>query len=1046
MKILVVDDSEQNRKLLKVLLEAESFEVVTAADGEEALTVLNRTTVDAIISDILMPRMDGYRLCHEVRKSSAYNSMPIILYSATYTSSSDEKVALDFGADKFLKKPAPPGEIIGALHEVMKAAVGRRGKELQGPQELLAMREYSEALVKKLEESNLEYAEANKILEERMVLAEFNAEIAEALTHKSLLPEILQLCTEAMVHNLDAALARIWTYNQKDHVLELQASAGMYTNLNGGHARVPVGEFKIGLIASERKPHLTNCVIGDARVNDQEWAKREGMVAFAGYPLIVEERLVGVMAMFAKKPLSQNTLDAMASVANGIAAGIERKITENELRQSEERFRELAENVNEVFFSINADGSALHYVSPAYEHVFGRKRETLYQNPHDWLDAIHPGDRPGVEQANQSHPEAFNDEYRIVRPDGQLRWIYARTFPVKNSAGKLVRSVGLAEDITERKRAEEKVQQNLERIRALHEIDTAISSTLDLRTVLNVLLEKIEIFLPIAAATTVRLLNHETGELESLACRGIEENEWKLLQGTAPGGRAKRIVETRAPVAIRNIVDDRDTYNSEIFRKHGLVAYLGVPLIAKEKILRVLSLYVNHEHEFSKEENEFLDTLAGQAAIAIHNAQLHEQTKKQHLALIEQERIQRILKELSQDITKMDVDALLEKLTSTIREVFKVDISDIRFLAGGKWANIVVASEKLVQRLPEGGNSPRGATDWVVKNHKPIAIEDYQERKEFIPGRVTNMFGIRGFLAAPLMSKSGEVIGVIRALSKQPRTFTAQEIDLFEQLANGAAIAIENEQLYKNLEKSDKIKSEFLSVMSHELRTPLNVIMGYAAVVKDDLDREADELHRQSLQKIESQAENLLAMINTIMQATEIESGTIAVAKQQVDVDDLLKQLKSDVAKKKDLVLIWKASDHLPVLMTDHEKLKRILQNLINNAVKFTENGTVTVSATSADSQEQSAWHGDSKPSAFGSQPSIEFKVSDTGIGIPEESLPVIFDRLKQVDSSATRAYEGVGLGLYIAKKYSELLGGQVEVESTEGRGSTFTVRIPCNA
>ena len=136
-----------------------------------------------------------------------------------------------------------------------------------------------------------------------------------------------------MVHHLDGAFARIWTYNPNDHVLELQASAGMYTHPNGGDARVTVDNFEIGLIASEIKPHLTNSVIGDAQVNDQEWAKREGIVSFAGYPLIVEERLVGVMAMFAKKPLSQNTLDAMASVANGIALGIERKLTETELRR-----------------------------------------------------------------------------------------------------------------------------------------------------------------------------------------------------------------------------------------------------------------------------------------------------------------------------------------------------------------------------------------------------------------------------------------------------------------------------------------------------------------------------------------------------------------------------------------------------------------------------------------------------------------------------------------------------------------------------------------
>jgi PAS domain S-box-containing protein len=1024
MKILVVDDSEQNRKLLKVLLEAQRFEVITASNGIEALKVMDRSMVNAIISDVLMPRMDGYRLCHEVRTSAKFKAVPFIVYTATYTSPSDEKVALDFGADKFLKKPASPEEIIGALHEVMNQAVGQPGKDLQGPQELLAMREYSEALVRKLEESNLQYAETNRILKERTALANFNAEIANALTQKVVLLETLQLCTEAMVRHLNAAFARIWTYNQKDHVLELQASAGMYTHLNGGHARVPVGQFKIGLIASERKPHLTNCVIGDARVNDQEWAKREGMAAFAGYPLVVDERLVGVMALFAKKPLSQNTLDAMASVANGIAAGIERKITENELRQSEERFRELAENVNEVFFSINADGSALHYVSPAYEHVFGRNKETLYQNPHDWLNAVHPGDRPRVEQAHQSPPGAFNDEYRIVRPDGQLRWIYARTFPVKNSAGQLVRSVGLAEDITERKRAEEKVQQNLERIRALHDIDTAISSTLDLRTVLNVLLEKIEIFLPIAAATTVRLLNGETGELESLACRGLDEEEWKRQQQPTPGGRAKRIVETRAPVAVHNIVDDRDTFNSDIFRKHGLVSYLGVPLIAKEKILGVLGLYVNHEHEFSKEESEFFITLAGQAAIAIHNAQLYEQTKNQQLELIEQERIQRIVKELSQDITTMDVDALLQKLTATVKEVFKVEFCDVRIFAGDKPSIGTGSSSQPSDPSLEAGGFGPGTTSAVLENRPLLARRDYAEREEFTPGKPPRK-SARGFLSAALTSRSGEVLGAMRAISKEPREFTRQEIDLFEQLAHGAAVAVENSRLYTDLEKSNNVKSEFLSVMSHELRTPLNIILGYAELIKDEMVGDADQGHRSALAKIETQANGLLTMVSSIVQATEIDSGANTVHKHEVDVCQLMQELRAlyDAPLDKNLVLVWKYPQSLPRLVTDDVLLTHILRKLIDNAIKFTKRGTVTVSARVNEN--------------------FEFEVSDTGTGIPEGSLPVIFDMFKQADSSSTREFGGAGLGLYIVKKYTEMLGGSVTVESVVDKGSTFTVSLP---
>ncbi|HVF66245.1 MAG TPA: PAS domain S-box protein [Pyrinomonadaceae bacterium] len=143
----------------------------------------------------------------------------------------------------------------------------------------------------------------------------------------------LQRCCEAVVKHLDAAFARVWTLERGSDVLELQASAGMYTHTDGAHGRVPVGKFKIGLIAAERTPHLTNAVVGDPRVGDQEWAKREGMVAFAGFPLLIEDRLVGVLAMFSRAALPEDTLEALASVANVIAQGIERKRAEDALSE-----------------------------------------------------------------------------------------------------------------------------------------------------------------------------------------------------------------------------------------------------------------------------------------------------------------------------------------------------------------------------------------------------------------------------------------------------------------------------------------------------------------------------------------------------------------------------------------------------------------------------------------------------------------------------------------------------------------------------------------
>ncbi len=190
---------------------------------------------------------------------------------------------------------------------------------------------------------------AEAALAERVRLLALGAEVGMALTQGETLRATLQRCAESMVQHLDGAFARIWTLNPQEKVLELQASAGLYTHIDGPHGRVPVGQFKIGLIAQERKSHLTNGVVGDPRVPEQEWARREGMVAFAGYPLIVEDRLVGVMAMFARQPLSPHILDAMAAVANEVAVGIERKRAEQEVvrllsleQQRSERLRQVA--------------------------------------------------------------------------------------------------------------------------------------------------------------------------------------------------------------------------------------------------------------------------------------------------------------------------------------------------------------------------------------------------------------------------------------------------------------------------------------------------------------------------------------------------------------------------------------------------------------------------------------------------------------------------------------------------------------------------------
>ena len=161
------------------------------------------------------------------------------------------------------------------------------------------------------------------------------ADVSMAFGKEESVKTILGECSEAMVRHLDAAFARIWTLSGDGKMLELQASAGMYTHLDGPHSHIPMGQFKIGMIAEQRKPHLTNDVLNDPRISDRAWAEKEGMASFAGYPLTVGERTIGVLAMFSRKQLTPDTTETLASGADLIAQGIERKRAQEALQMTQ---------------------------------------------------------------------------------------------------------------------------------------------------------------------------------------------------------------------------------------------------------------------------------------------------------------------------------------------------------------------------------------------------------------------------------------------------------------------------------------------------------------------------------------------------------------------------------------------------------------------------------------------------------------------------------------------------------------------------------------
>jgi len=219
--------------------------------------------------------------------------------------------------------------------------------------------------------------------------AALGEDVGAAVNESGNLRTILRRCTEAIVRHLDVALARIWTLDEEENVLELQASAGMYTHLDGEHSRVPVGKFKIGLIAQERLPHLTNDVLNDPRVNDKEWARREGMIAFAGYPLIIEDRLVGVVAMFAREQLAEAALNTLASVVGTIAQGIVRKRAEESLKAYAARLNQSNRELQDFAYVASHDlQEPLRKVRTFADRLDAKYREVLGEQGRDYLERM----------------------------------------------------------------------------------------------------------------------------------------------------------------------------------------------------------------------------------------------------------------------------------------------------------------------------------------------------------------------------------------------------------------------------------------------------------------------------------------------------------------------------------------------------------------------------------------------------------------------------------------------------------------------------------
>ncbi len=344
-----------------------------------------------------------------------------------------------------------------------------------------------------------EIKQAAEALAERARQSALRSDIGTALTQGGDLSEMLQRCSEALVEHLDAAFVRIWTLNPDQNLLELQASAGMSVHTSGTHAKIPAGGFKIDLIAANRTPYLSNNLQNDLRNRTWEWARREGMVAFAGYPLVVEDRLAGVMAIFAKHPLSQNTCDFLSSVADQVALGIERKRAAEALLKSEQRLQMALEGSALGLWDWNMSTGAT-YFDAQWKKMLGYEEKEIENSYQSFERLIHLQDLPKVMEelgaCLQGRTGIFEAEFRMRSKSGEWKWIlsHGKVFE-RDESGLPVRMTGTHKDITQRKQVEETLRLQLKRERLALAMQERIRSSLNLDEILTAAVGEVRQFL-----------------------------------------------------------------------------------------------------------------------------------------------------------------------------------------------------------------------------------------------------------------------------------------------------------------------------------------------------------------------------------------------------------------------------------------------------------------------------------------------------------------------------------------------------------------------
>jgi signal transduction histidine kinase/putative methionine-R-sulfoxide reductase with GAF domain len=468
---------------------------------------------------------------------------------------------------------------------------------------------------------------------------------------------------------------------------------------------------------------------------------------------------------------------------------------------------------------------------------------------------------------------------------------------------------------------------------------------------------------------------------------------------------------------------------------------LLVPLRQSDELIGVLVAASTALYAFTDLDRDALETLATQVSIALDNAQLHHQAQRR---LIEQQ----IVHQIGQDLSAiLDFSELTDAIVQHMNRALNTSACTL-VLSDEKAGAVRVEADFRGPRHHDQAGAVTGGQFWplesrprmhdAIRSREPVTAYRVDPTLDDTTRELLEGIGDHAQLLIAMVA-GGHVIGVVDWTDNQPgRRFVTEDILLARTLVAQATIALENALLFRQLKEhahelaeAYRLRSQFLATMSHELRTPMNSIIGFSETLMDGIYGDLTERQTSALERIRRNGYGLLTMIDDLLDLSKIEAGRMQLDLEIVGIGDAVQTAVQTVharAAAKNLDFIIDVPDDLPRVEADPERLHQVIFNLINNAVKFTAEGSVTVRC---------------EPVLRDGRPFIQTAVIDTGIGISQVDREVIFETFRQVDGSSTRQYGGSGMGLAITQKLVEMMGGDIWVDSTPGEGSTFTFVLP---